>query len=124
MKVREEADFIEVDTGVIRAKLPRSGAQLVRSIERDGREILRGCTLIAQTDDKPDAGQGAVTQNRFDSRITKLTVEQTGPVRAVVKVDGAHRSAAGREWLPFSVRFYFYAGAESPACDAHLRLRR
>jgi YetA-like protein len=111
--VREEAEFIEVDTGVIRAKLPRQGSQLVRSIERDGREILRAATLIAQTDDKPDAEQGAVTQTRFSSRISKLTVEQTGPVRAVIKVDGQHRSAAGREWLPFTVRFYFYAGAES-----------
>ncbi|MDR7268949.1 hypothetical protein J2X20_001578 [Pelomonas saccharophila] len=111
--VREEKDFIEVDTGVIRAKLPRSGAQLVHSVERDGREILRAATLIAQTDDKPDAENGPVTQTRFDSRISKLTIEQTGPVRAVIKVDGQHRSSAGREWLPFAVRLYFYAGAES-----------
>ncbi|WP_457349959.1 exo-rhamnogalacturonan lyase family protein [Roseateles sp. P5_D6] len=113
VKVREEADFIEVDTGVIRCRLPRQGAKLIQGIERDGREVLGSCTLIAQTDDKPDAEQGAVTQTAFQSRIAKLTVEQTGPVRAVIKVDGQHRSAAGREWLPFSVRFYFYAGAES-----------
>ncbi|MGQ3053167.1 MAG: exo-rhamnogalacturonan lyase family protein, partial [Roseateles sp.] len=111
--VREEAEFVEVDTGVIRAMLPRQGSQLVRSIERDGREILRAATLIAQTDDKPDNDQGDVTHTRFDARIAKLTVEQTGPVRAVIKVDGQHRSARGREWLPFTVRFYFYAGAES-----------
>ncbi|MDR7331154.1 Tat pathway signal sequence domain protein [Roseateles asaccharophilus] len=112
VSVKETADVIEVDTGVIRATLPRSGVQLIRSITRDGRDILRAATLIAQTDDKPDALQGAVTQTAFESRIAKLSVEQTGPVRAVVKVDGQHRSAAGREWLPFSVRFYFHAGAE------------
>ncbi len=111
--VKETADAVEVDTGVIRCKLPRQGAALIHSIVRDGREVLGACTLVAQTDDKPDPEQGPVTQTRFDSRISKLTVEQTGPVRAVVKVDGQHRSAAGREWLPFSVRFYFYAGAES-----------
>lgn len=111
--VREASEYVEVDTGVIRARLPRRGTQLVSSIERDGREILRAATLVAQADDKPDAGQGPVTQTRFDSRIDQLIVEQAGPVRAVVKVDGRHRSAAGREWLPFSVRFYFYAGAES-----------
>jgi hypothetical protein len=111
--LRDDQDVVEVDTGVIRAQLPRSGSQLLRSIERDGREILRAATLIAQTDDQPDADSGPVTRTRFDSRITGLTVEQSGPVRAVIKVDGQHRSAAGREWLPFSVRFYFYAGAES-----------
>lgn len=113
VSVKEGPDFIEVDTGVIRCKLPRQGAKLIQGIERDGREVLGACTLIAQTDDKPDAEQGAVTQTAFQSRTTKLTVEQTGPVRAVIKVDGQHRSAAGREWLPFSVRLYFYAGAES-----------
>ena len=35
----------------------------------------------------------------------------TGPVRAVVKIEGLHKSAT-REWLPFTVRLYFYAGAE------------
>ncbi len=111
--VRETADAVEVDTGVIRCTLPRQGAQLISGIERNGREILRACTLVAQADDQPDAGQSPVTQTAFESRIARLTVEQAGPVRAVVKVDGQHRSAAGRAWLPFSVRFYFYAGAES-----------
>jgi hypothetical protein len=111
--VKETAASVEIDTGLIRATLPRRGAQLISTITRDGRDILRAATLVAQTDDKPDADQGAVAHTRFESHIAKLTVEQTGPVRAVVKVDGRHRSAAGREWLPFSVRFYFYAGAES-----------
>ncbi|RZJ08275.1 MAG: Tat pathway signal sequence domain protein [Rubrivivax sp.] len=113
VSVKELADAIEVDTGVIRCKLPRQGSKLIHSIERDGREVLGSCSLVAQTDSQPDVDQGAVTHTRFESRIAKLTVEQTGPVRSVVKVDGQHRSAAGREWLPFSVRFYFYAGAES-----------
>ncbi|MFN3860699.1 MAG: Tat pathway signal sequence domain protein [Roseateles sp.] len=113
VSVTETADTVEVETGVIRATLPRRGAQLIRSITRDGRDILRAATLVAQSDDKPDALQGAVTQTAFESRIATLSIEQTGPVRAVVKLDGLHRSAAGREWLPFSVRLYFYAGAES-----------
>ena len=111
--VKTLADAIEVDTGVLRCRLPRQGAQLISSVQRNGVEILSGCTLVAQADDKPDAEQGPVTQTALESRIGQVTVEQSGPVRAVVKVDGSHRSAAGREWLPFSVRFYFYAGAES-----------
>ncbi|MFT7775047.1 Tat pathway signal sequence domain protein [Roseateles sp.] len=113
VSVKEQADAVEVDTGVIRCRLPRQGARLIQHIERDGRVVMGSCTLIAQTDDKPDAEHGAVTQTAFESRTTQLSVEQSGPVRATIKVEGLHRSAAGREWLPFTVRFYFYAGAES-----------
>ncbi len=113
VSVKELPDFVEVDTGVIRCQLPRQGDQLIQRVERDGQVIMGGCKLIAQTDDKPDAGQGPVTQTEFQSRIAKLSVEQNGSVRAVVKVDGHHRSGSGRQWLPFSVRFYFYAGADS-----------
>ncbi|MDM4765228.1 Tat pathway signal sequence domain protein [Pelomonas sp. SE-A7] len=110
--VKEEADTVSIDTGLIRAVLPRSGEQLIRSIERGGKQILRACHLIAQTDDQPDSESGAVRQTQFRSAIRKLTVEQRGPVRAVVKIEGEHKSQ-GRGWLPFSVRLYFYAGAES-----------
>lgn len=111
--VTTSADAVDVDTGVLRCRLPRQGARLIASVQREGREILSNCTLVAQADDKPDSENGPVTQTPLESRIATVTVEQSGPVRAVVKVDGKHRSAAGREWLPFSVRFYFYAGAES-----------
>jgi hypothetical protein len=41
-------------------------------------------------------------------------MEQSGPVRAVAKIEGKHRGTkSGREWLPFVVRFYFYAGQDS-----------
>jgi hypothetical protein len=47
----------------------------------------------------------------FVSKVEKVTVEQSGPVRAVLKVEGKHKLAkGGREWLPFSLRLYFYAG--------------
>ncbi len=49
---------------------------------------------------------------RFESAISKVEVEQDGPVRAVVRIDGKHRKGS-RSWLPFSVRLYFYAGADS-----------
>lgn len=51
---------------------------------------------------------------RFDGRLEQVTVEQSGPVRAVLKLEGRHQSARGsRAWLPFVVRLYFYAGQTS-----------
>ena len=43
-----------------------------------------------------------------------MTIEQSGLVRAVAKIEGKHRGMkSNREWLPFVVRLYFYAGQET-----------
>jgi hypothetical protein len=50
----------------------------------------------------------------FSSAVKKVTVEQSGPVRAVVRIEGVHKAEKGaREWLPFTVRLYFHAGQEA-----------
>lgn len=43
-----------------------------------------------------------------------MTVEQSGPVWAVVRVQGVIQAQKGqREWLPFSLRMYFYTGSKA-----------
>ena len=64
------------------------------------------CTL----EDRSTAG--VLRFPEFTSDIKKVTVEQTGPVRAVVKIEGMHKTDTAREWLPFTVRLYFYGGTE------------
>ncbi|MFC5462617.1 Tat pathway signal sequence domain protein [Massilia niabensis] len=93
--------------------IPTSGAHLVTTASRGGRVTLRDLRLVALRQDGPEPeGAGTVTRQPFTSRTSRVTVEQTGPVRAVVKIDGTH-TGHGRDWLPFSVRLYFYAGSDS-----------
>jgi hypothetical protein len=112
VRVSEMVDAVEVDTGVIRCRIPRQGAALIASITRDGREIARDGRLVALCDDRPAEGANVVQTATFQSKITAVTVEQRGPVRAVVKIEGQHQNPA-RAWLPFSVRLYFCAGGEA-----------
>ena len=112
VSVQEGAAEVAVSTGVISCRIPRRGAHLIHSIKRAGRDIARNGKLVALSDDQPDGGSGATRHAAFESDVRTVTVEQRGPVRAVVKIDGMHRSGQ-RAWLPFSVRLYFYAGAES-----------
>ncbi|RJG21266.1 exo-rhamnogalacturonan lyase family protein [Massilia cavernae] len=115
LMVSERADAIVVDTGVIECIIPRQGGDIIRSIRRGKRETARAGRLVALSDDRPDGSDGTTRQTAFDSQLTRVTLEQHGPVRSVVKVEGHHREAGGtgRSWLPFTVRLYFYAGAES-----------
>ncbi|WP_329279373.1 exo-rhamnogalacturonan lyase family protein [Streptomyces sp. NBC_01451] len=104
---------IDISTGVITARIGKSGSTLVKSVRRGSTEIAKnGRLVLIRQPEIEDEDEGATKFERFDSAISKVEVEQDGPVRAVVRIDGKHRKGA-RSWLPFSVRLYFYAGADS-----------
>lgn len=128
VNVSETAEAVEIDTGVVKVRVAKQGAVLVESIVRDGKEIARGGRLVALRQDAPEAAAGAsVAREEFVSEIGAVTVEQRGPVRAVVKIEGKHTVTqyvtnpsgavggvgGGRAWLPFVLRLYFYAGGEA-----------
>jgi hypothetical protein len=103
---------IDIDTGVIRCTIARQGRDVIKSIVRNGRTILAQGRLVVLADDGPGAEGASVAQTRYDSVVQRVSVEQRGPVRAVVRVEGRHR-AAGRDWLPFTLRLYFHAGGDA-----------
>lgn len=112
LRVTENGGMIEVNTGVIRCRIARHGGALVHSIVRGERTVAeRGTLVCLRKDNAGDEETGAVRQERFTSEIRTATVEQNGPVRAVVRVEGSHRKGR-RDWLPFTVRLYFYAGSD------------
>jgi hypothetical protein len=114
IKVTQTDAGIEIDTGVIVCHLSRSGKTIISSIERDGRQLLRDGRLVLLRQDRAESdADGVVTQEAFESAIDQITIEQRGPVRAVVKIEGRHANAAGRRWLPFTLRLYFYAGGDA-----------
>ncbi|MDX3754803.1 Tat pathway signal sequence domain protein [Streptomyces sp. AK02-04a] len=111
--VDKSGGTIDISTGVITAKIGKSGSALVKSVKRGSTEIAKdGRLVLIRQPEIEDEEQGAEKYERFESVIAEVTVEQEGPVRAVVRIDGKHRKGS-RSWLPFSIRLYFYAGADS-----------
>ncbi len=114
VSVRETAAAVTVSTGACDCVLPRAGTDLIGSLSVGGREVSRQGRLIVVREDRAGQSKGVLRQEDYLSKIEKVTVEQAGPVRAVVRVDGVHAgSDPAREWLPFTVRFYFTAGLAS-----------
>ncbi len=109
VRVEESADAVRVDTGVIRVQLPRRGSKLIQTVLRGGVEILRDGLLVAQVDSQPEAG---ASTRAYRSELETLTVEQRGPLRAVVRLQGQH-SDGKRAWLPFDLRLYLHAGSDA-----------
>ncbi len=112
LRVMDDGATIVVDTGALVCAIARGGRNLVDSIRIGDTEIARAGQLVGILQDGPAAyPEDAPPRATFASLVEKVTVEQSGPVRAVVKIEGVHEVAdSGREWLPFSVRLYFYTG--------------
>ncbi|WP_323142016.1 exo-rhamnogalacturonan lyase family protein [Massilia phyllosphaerae] len=115
LTVQSGSGWIDVGTGAAQVRVATRGTDLIQSIRVDGREVAKNGRLVGLLQRGPDPEEGAMPARApFASTIEKVTVEQSGPVRAVIKVEGKHRLAqGGRSWLPFSLRLYFYAGDPS-----------
>lgn len=119
VSVKQSGNGIVVDTGRLVCRVPASGSNLIDSLSIDGVEVARAGRLVCIRQDGADDPDSAPARERFTSRFDKVRVEQSGPVRAVLKFEGKHRADKGdREWLPFTVRLYFYAG-EQPVRVVH-----
>ncbi len=109
LKLSQSAQAIEIDTGKVQARIPKQGAAFIESLTIEGRIVARDARLACTLEDR--STPGTLRFPEFTSSIKTVTVEQSGPVRAVVRIEGVHKNAT-REWLPFIVRLYFYSGAE------------
>jgi hypothetical protein len=110
--VKDTADAVDVDTGVVRCRIRKRGVSIIESIERAGRRIAETGKLVCLRQGDPDSA-GRVLREEFFSNIEKVAIEQWGPVRAVVRVEGMHLRHSDRVWMPFVVRLYFYAGGDA-----------
>ncbi len=115
VRAHESETGIVVDTGRLRCRIPKEGDSIIDWMAVDGREVARQGRLVCILQDGPDGNaEDTPHREKYFGRIDKVTLEQSGPVRAVVKIEGRHKGEkSGRAWLPFVVRLYFYAGQES-----------
>lgn len=113
IKVTKKDGVIVVNTGVITAFISGRNGALIDSLLYGDVKTGGKIDLICTTQNEPfteNTRQLVFTQ--YTSEIKQVETERTGNVRTLVKLDGVHKSSDGREWLPFTVRLYFYAGSE------------
>ena len=115
IKVTSTERWIDIDTGAVRARIAKQGENLVESLFVGDREVARNGRLILQLEDRSQyAASRILREEDFTGRIDSAVIEQSGPVRAVVKISGSHKSTTSdRAWLPFVVRLYFFAGSNA-----------
>ncbi len=109
VRVTEASDAVEIDTGTLQVSVPRTGPVLVRELRTGGRVVGTCGQLVSSVQHTPEPNH-AVREEGV-AHVQQVVVEQSGPVRAVLRVEGRHHTAAGREWLPFTVRLVAIASS-------------
>jgi hypothetical protein len=113
VQVHETDAAIEIDTGRARCRIAKRGSAFLDFMEMEGRQVAGQARLVCSLEDRSGLATGALRFREFTGDVRIATVEQSGPVRATVKLEGVHKAAEGnREWLPFTLRLYFYADLE------------
>ncbi|KAG7086782.1 hypothetical protein E1B28_002711 [Marasmius oreades] len=116
VSVQQSSEGVTVTTGPFTAKFNNGGTTLVSSLELQGKSHVQNGVLELLLQDGPDQGEvpgPRPTVSSFQGRVDSVTVEQKGPVRAVIKATGKYSGAGHDDFLPFVVRFYISAGATS-----------
>lgn len=108
----DHGDRIEVAAGPIRCVLNKRGTSFIQALYREEALVCSGGQLRCIVEERhKTSGQRSIKEHDYISELTKAVIEQDGPVRAVVRLEGRHKLTSGvREWLPFTLRLYFYAG--------------
>lgn len=117
--VRDGGEIV-LSNGTIQVRVATSGTTLLREVVRDGRVTARDGRLVIQLQDQPDDGPDP-RRTSWSGRVEHASIEQSGPVRAVVKLTGRYTIDRGqpnygygnRKIFAWTVRLYLGAGAES-----------
>jgi hypothetical protein len=110
--VKENNKEVRINSGLLQCVISKTGSNLIDSLIVENRLVGFNGRLECYVQTCADDGLNSPAKQKYVSKITKVTVEQTGPVRAVVRIQGEVQSQnSDRSWLPFSIRTYFYAGS-------------
>lgn len=103
VKIEDKPEAMTLNTGPMVVVLPRKQPGLFQSIRADGSELVTGVGkgLVLVTEDGAEHRPGPPTE---------MTVEQAGPMRALVRVRGTF-SGVHNDLLTYTARVTVYAGA-------------
>lgn len=112
LKILSNKDYIEINTGVLQAKIPNSGKFFIEQMALGRTTVAKNGQLVCTVEDRSQLEKsGILRYKKFTGKISGVKLIQSGPILAVVKIEGKHISDTGHEeWLPFSIYLYFYAG--------------
>src|SRR5690625_10008 len=110
LQIEESDELIEIDTGKLSCQIHKQGKVIMKQLAVDNNVVASDGKLVAiREEHEKSAGEKIIKQKRLAGEIKSVAIEQSGPVRAVIKVEGVHSDRQNTELFPFIIRLYFYA---------------
>ena len=102
LSVSDDNGAFVINTGKIKAFIPKSGVNFIDSLVYDGITVARNGKLVASTQSEPVIETTkSITFSNYSSKVSSVEIERAGGNRALVKATGVHVGEDGRERLPF-----------------------
>src|SRR6185437_9355234 len=120
------AGTITVDTGAAQFTIRKANFNGLDKVVAGGVTVVASGTStgLAITGPAPggtSCGTCTTTYTSSNDAASTAVIEENGPVRAVVKADGAHKDSAGNTYMRWTVRLYFYKGKSYVRANVSLR---
>ncbi len=112
----EQGGTIRIDTGAAQFTVKKSGFNGIEAA------VVNGQALVTQ---HPDGGLeisagGTLYTSALDAS-SEVTIEENGPLKAVVAAKGTAASSSGAKSFLYTVRLHFYRGSSAVKATATLR---
>jgi hypothetical protein len=100
LSIEQAGESLRVSTGVAAIDVPRSGSAFIAAARIGERSLLESTAIVAED----AAGE------RYQFAIQRTTIERSGGLSAVIRIDGELVGASKRKWLDATIRLQFFAG--------------
>jgi hypothetical protein len=102
IRITEDDDFIDVDSGRLQFRVSKDKFQLLEDLVVDGKKPLDGPAMITVLDER------GKTFNCSAIKPYSISVEEKGPMHAVISVLGWNANAMKEKFLTYTTRIHVY----------------
>ncbi len=112
LQISETESHISIDAGTLQIQVAKEGNFLFESVSFGGKKVaFHARPVLCLEEPVMMQGNPARMEKHYEGHISRIEIEERGPLTAVLKFTGMHRNKAGEEKFPFCIRMT--AGCDS-----------
>lgn len=125
----DDGATISVKTGSAEFVIRKARFNLFDRVTVEGKALVapgasQGLVLLGPPPGETACGSATSCTTVYASSLddrSNAAIEENGPVRAVIKAEGAHKDAQGHAYMKYTVRMFFYKGKDYAKVQVSLR---